>query len=197
MRFRLFGTEIYVSFLFAALITLMLACDRTGLALPTLFAVFMHECGHLFAMWALDCEPKRVRLIPASVEITRSIHTRYRNDVVIALMGPAVNIVLFFTLYFNYFAFKNETILYYGLINLLVGLFNLLPVAGLDGGTVLYSIIARKSDPNRAMLTIKIITASIAVSVFILAVTLTLRGEVNLSLYIIAVYLFLGVLLKM
>ncbi|MGI6279281.1 MAG: site-2 protease family protein, partial [Acutalibacteraceae bacterium] len=100
-------------------------------------------------------------------------------------------------LYFNYLAFKNETILYYGLINLLVGLFNLLPVAGLDGGTVLYSIIARKSDPNRAMLTIKIITASIAVSVFILAVTLTLRGEVNLSLYIIAVYLFLGVLLKM
>lgn len=70
MRFKLLGTEFYVSFLFSAVITAMLAFDRTGYALPLIFAVVMHEGGHLLAMWILDCSPKRVRLVPAAVEIT-------------------------------------------------------------------------------------------------------------------------------
>lgn len=197
MRFRLLGTDIYVSFLFAALIALMLACDKTGLALPTLFSVFMHEIGHLFAMWVLDCAPKSIRLIPASVQITKSVSNLYRNDIIVALAGPVVNLVLFGTLYFNYLAFKNQITLIYALLNLIVAVFNLLPVTGLDGGTVLFSLIAKKGDLNRAMLTLRIITAVLAVAVFVLAVTLTVRGKVNLSLYIIAVYLFMGVLMKM
>ena len=70
MRFKLFGTEFYISFLFAAVITAMLAFDRTGFILPLFFAVLVHELGHLTAMWVLDCAPKRIRLIPAAVEIT-------------------------------------------------------------------------------------------------------------------------------
>lgn len=197
MRFKLFGTDIYVSFLFIAVVTLMLACDRTGLALPTLFAVFMHETGHLFAMWMLDCAPKSIRLIPASVQITNSVAHRYRKDIIVAVMGPLVNLVLFGTLYFNYLAFKNNITLVYALINLIVGAFNLLPVNGLDGGTILFSLIAKRGDLNRAMLTLRIITAVIAVAVFILAVTLSVRGKLNLSLYIISIYLFMGVVIKM
>ena len=197
MRLRLFGCEIYISFFFCAIITLMLATDRTGLALPSLFSVIMHEIGHLFAMWVLDCAPKSIRLIPASVQVTRGISDRYINDVLIALAGPIFNLVLFGTLYYNYLAFGNRTVLIYSMINLIIAAFNLLPVNGLDGGTVLFSFIARKGDLNRAMLTLRIITAVLAATFFILAVTLTVRGKVNLTFYIIAVYLFMGVLLKM
>ena len=55
MKFRLLGTEFYVSFLFAAVITAMIAFDRTGYILPLLFAIVMHELGHLTIMWLLDC----------------------------------------------------------------------------------------------------------------------------------------------
>ena len=197
MRFKFFGTEIYISFLFAALITFMLACDKTGLALPMLFAVIMHEIGHLFAMWMLDCTPKSIRLIPASVQITKSISKPYRNDITVALFGPLSNLVLFFALYCNFLVFKSQITLCYALINLLVALFNLLPVTGLDGGTVLYSVIAKRKGPDKASLTLKIITSVLAVAVFITAVTLTVRGKLNLSLYIIAVYLFTGVVTKL
>lgn len=196
MRFKLLGTDIYVSFLFCALVTLMLATDRTGLSLPTLFAIILHEIGHLFAMWVLDCPPKSIRLIPASVQITRTITSRYSKDIWIAIAGPLVNLVLFGTLYFNYLAFKNEITLIYALLNLIIAVFNLLPVAGLDGGTVLYILVAQKSDINKAALTLKIITAVLAAAVFVLAVTLTVRGKVNVSLYIAAIYLFMGVLMK-
>ncbi len=196
MKFKFLGTQIYISFLFVAVVSLMLATDKTGLALPTLLAVTMHEAGHLFAMWLLESTPKSIRLIPASVQITRSICTKYKNDILIALAGPAVNFALSLTLYINHLAFKNETVLYYSLINLIVGVFNLLPVTGLDGGTVLFSIIAKKWDINKAMLTLRIVTLVMAASVLFLAVSLTMRGQINVSAYIVAIYLFVSVIIK-
>lgn len=197
MKFRLFGTEIYISFLFAAVITVMLATDKTGLIIPALFAVIMHEIGHLFAMWVLECSPKRIKLIPASVQITSSFSGRYKNDIIVAVCGPTVNFVLFLTLYFNYLAFKNQLVLYCALLNLIIGLFNSLPVAGLDGGTVLYSIISKKSNPNKAAVIVKIITLVIAFLIIVSAVVLTLKGKLNLSLYIVGIYLILMSIIKM
>ena len=196
MKFKLLGSEIYISFLFVAVVSLMLATDKTGLALPTLFAVSLHEMGHLLAMWIVGTPPKSIRLIPASVQITRSISSRYKNDIIIALSGPIVNFALFLTLYINYLTFGSEGILSYSLINLIVGLFNLLPVTGLDGGTVLFSLIAKKRDINKAMLTLRIISLCLGAVCLILGITLTLRGKLNVSVYIISIYLFLSVLIK-
>ena len=196
MKFKLFGTEIYISFLFAAIITLMLATDRTGLMLPCLFAIIVHEMGHLFAMWVLDVAPKQVRLIPASVQIVTPITVNYKNDIKVALFGPIVNFILFFVLYFNYLAFKNEIVLYYSLINLLVGIFNSLPVLGLDGGKIIFSILAKKTNPDKAAITLKITTFILALSVIIVAVILTVKGKVNISLYIIGIYLITMSLIK-
>ncbi len=191
MKFKLLGTEIYISFLFAALLTLMLATDRTGLVLPTFFAVLMHEIGHLFAMWVSECAPKRIRLIPASVQITSPITKRYRNDIIIAICGPLVNFVLFFTLYFNYIVYKKEITLYYALLNLLIGLFNSLPVCGLDGGTVLKAIISKRKGPDKAAIFLKIITIITAVLIIAAAVILTIKHKFNMSLFIIGIYLII------
>lgn len=196
MKFKLFGTEIYLSFLFMAFITAMLATDKTGFMLPTLFAVLMHEFGHLFIMWVLDCTPKRIKLIPASVQIVNSFSRGYKNDILIALSGPCVNLLLFSVLYYNYLCFKNEFTLYFALLNLLIGVFNLLPVKGLDGGTILFSLLCKFTDINRAVLIVKLITAIFALAVIITAVLLTLGGKLNASLYIMGIYLLIMCLIK-
>ena len=152
MRFKLFGTEFYISFLFSAVITAMLAFDRTGFALPLIFAVVMHEGGHLLVMWILDCPPKRVRLVPAAVEITAAFGCSRKKEIAVALAGPAVNLVLFFTLWFNFLAYKNEPVLVCALINLLICAFNMLPVTGLDGGTVLFRCSPAAKLPKRQRL---------------------------------------------
>ena len=197
MRLKLFGTEIYISFLFSAVITIMLLTDRTGLLVPTLFAIVMHEIGHLFVMWALECAPKRIKLIPASIQITSSFSRRYKNDIIIAICGPAVNFVLFLTLYFNYLAFKNNLTLHYALLNLIIGLFNSLPVKGLDGGTILFSILVKKMDLNKAEVIIRIITIILASALIISAIYFTANGKTNLSLYIIGIYLIVMSIIKM
>ena len=196
MKFKLFDTEIYISFLFAATVTIMLLTDKTGYMLPALFAIIMHETGHLFVMWLLECSPKRIKLIPASVQITAPFGKRYRNDILIAVSGPAVNIILFLTLYFNFLAFGNKITLYFSLLNLVIGLFNLLPVKGLDGGTILFCLLEKFRGPDKAAFTLKIITLGLAVFVIITAVTLTLRGKFNLSVFIMGIYLFIMALLK-
>ena len=197
MRFKLLGTEFYISFLFSAVITAMLAFDRTGYALPLIFAVVMHEGGHLLAMWILDCSPKRVRLVPAAVEITTAFGCPRKKEIAVALAGPAVNLVLFFTLWFNFLAYKNDPVLVCALINLLVFAFNMLPVTGLDGGTVLFSLLTCKRTPEKAVLIMRIINLSLAAAVLFAAVYLCFHGKVNISLFITALYLIVISIIKM
>ena len=197
MSFKLFGTEIYISFLFAALITIMLATDRTGFMLPALFAVFAHELGHLFAMWVLECAPKRIKLIPASVQITSSFTKRYKTDILVSLSGPLANILLFVTLYINYIAFKNQAVLCYALLNIVIAAFNLLPFVGLDGGTILYTLLCKNNDINKAAVIMKIITIISSALLIAAAVILTIKHKINISLYIIGIYLFVMSLVKL
>lgn len=189
MKFKLFGTEIYVSFLFCAVLCFMLAIDRTGLIMPTLFAVLIHETGHLIAMWAADCQPRAIRLIPASVQIIRGFSPKKCGEAAIAICGPAVNLVVFFTFYINYQMFKNELSLVFAILNLVIALFNLLPVSGLDGGTLLTIALARFTDIYKAEAIVRIITGAFAFCAFLLGVYLWVSKTLNISVFIVAVYL--------
>ncbi len=196
MRFKLLGTEIYISFLFAAVITLMLLFDKTGLILPLLFAVFMHELGHLFMMYIKESAPKRIKLIPASVQITKSFSGDYKNDILISLSGPFVNILLFSVFYFNYKCYQNTATLYIALLNLIIGVFNLLPIKGLDGGTIFYCVLCRCTNINKAELILNLISFLSGLVLLLSAVVLTIRGKINISLYIMAIYLLVTTLIK-
>lgn len=189
MKFKLFGAQIYISFLFCAMLCLMLVIDRTGLILPTLFAVLAHETGHLLAMWAADCQPRSIKLIPTSVQITRGFSPKKHGEAGIAFCGPAANLVLFGALMANYSAFKNEQSLNFAALNLVIALFNLLPVSGLDGGTLLTIFIAKFTDIYKAESIVRIITVAFAFVAFLLGVYLWVSGTVNISVFIVALYL--------
>ena len=196
MKLKIFNTEIYVSFLFAAVIAFMLVTDRTGLIIPTIFAVLIHEVAHLFTMWVMECAPKSIRLIPASVQIVRSFSPKPYGETAIALMGPICNLIAFFVLWLNYFAYGNETVLRFALINLIIGVFNLLPIKGLDGGTVLYGILCRRFEEYRAERILRTVTIVLSLVSLIVAILLTVNGGFNPSAYILAIYLAISALIK-
>lgn len=196
MKFKLFGTEIYISFLFAALIAFLLATDRTGLIIPTLFASFIHEGGHLFAMWLCECQPKKIKLIPASMQIVRDFSVSEKREIAIALCGPLANLAVFLCLFLNFLLSENETVLVFALLNLILAVFNMLPVSGLDGGTVLKNILARKTDIYSAEGKVRILTFVLSVLFLAAGVVLALRKETNISLFIMAVYLFICAIIR-
>ncbi len=196
MRFKLFGTEIYISVLFGALITVMLLFDKTGIILPLLFAVFMHETGHLFMMWLRGAAPRKIKLIPASVQITKAFTAGYKNDIIILLSGPFVNFLLFGVFYYNYLCYENITALYIALLNLIIGVFNLLPIKGLDGGSILYIVLSNRIGVNKAEITLNFISIFWGIVLIFAAVVLTVKGRFNLSLYIMGIYLLVATLIK-
>ncbi len=196
MRFKLFGTEVYVSFLFFAVVAFMLCIDRTGLVIPTLVAVLIHEMGHLFAMWLNEVSPKAIHLVPASVRIVRGFAATDRNEWLIALSGPVANLAVAGTLGLNYHWFGNSTALRFAILNLILGLFNLLPVRGLDGGTLLSLAVARLTTPDTAEKTVRTVTLVLSVLTFAVAIILTIKGVFNLSAFIVAIYFLVTAILK-
>lgn len=196
MRFKLLGTKIYVSFLFCAILCLTLAVDGTGLIIPTLFAVFIHESGHLLAMWATDCQPKEIRLIPTSVQIIRSFAEKPHGEAIITLCGPLGNFTVFGVLFVNYSIFKSEQTLLYAIINLVLGLYNMLPVTQLDGGDLLILLLCRKYDVYKSESIVRIITVIFAFLIFLFGTYLWVSKTFNLSVFVFALYLVLCGLIK-
>lgn len=198
MEFKFLGTKIYVSFLFAALVCFMIALDRTGIILPLIFSVLAHEAAHLAVMWITQCQPRSIRLIPASVQIIRGISTQKYGEELIAAAGPAANILIALVFLADYAFFKNTGILRISVVNFCTAAFNLLPVSGLDGGTLLSCLISRKTkDPYKGNRTVRIVTVFFGVFFFGAGVFLCLRGNVNLSLFAVALYLILCAMMKM
>lgn len=196
MRIKFLGTEIYISFLFCAVLCLMLIFDRTGLIIPTLFAVFIHESGHLLAMWAADCQPRAIRLIPTSVQIVREFSCKKRAEIAISICGPAANLILFFVLLINYLVFASQQSLVFAVINVVMAAFNLLPVLGLDGGTLLIECLSRFTDIYKAESIVRLITAIFAFAAFLIGVYLWVSGKANISIFIMATYLTICALIK-
>ena len=174
----------------------MIIFDKTGLIVPTLLAVFFHEMGHLLCMWAKGVAPKRIKLIPTSVQITAPSLSSFKKDIAVSLCGPLFNIIIFFTLYLNFLLYKNYEILIFALINLLIAIFNLLPLKGLDGGKILHSVISLKSGTEKADKALSIVTLAFSICIIILALYLTIHKIYNFSLYIIALYLLIISLAK-
>lgn len=196
MKLEVFGTKIYVSFLFAATVSFMLATDRTGLMIPTLFAVLVHETGHLFAMWANDCAPSEIKLIPASVQIVEAYPRSAKNEFWIIICGPLSNIAVSGALFINFYLSENDTTLKFALLNAVLAVFNLLPVSGLDGGRLAVLILSKKTNIYSAINTVRIITFIISSATFFAGVFLIIRGTVNLSVFIVALYLLLCSIMK-
>lgn len=117
-----------------------------------LFA-FFHELGHLFAGIFLGFRPKSLSINPVGLCIAFHVEVDDYNEkigkgnilalkkLIIALMGPAVNffIVIIFMLFdLKFFNIRREWVIY---SNILIGLFNLIPIYPLDGGRVLKSLL--------------------------------------------------------
>ena len=190
MRFKFFGAEIRLSFLFCAAISVMICIDRTGLMIPVLIAAAIHETGHLFTLWLYDCPPVRIDLVPAAVRIVRRGMATDENVIVTALAGPLINISFAFCAGLNWYLYKKTFVLYFAAANAALGLFNLLPASGLDGGTVLYTLLSKHISHFAAKTVVRAISIFLALAAAAAGVYLYSKERFNLSVFTAAIYLF-------
>ena len=188
MTFKLLGVNFYVSVPFAIILAFMLVCDKTGLMSASLFAVAFHEFGHLIAMRVLKCEPRTVKLSSAGILICGTKYCSIKENVIISFSGPFVNFI--FTLLFWVFGrYSNSFLLLsFSAVQFIVGLVNVLPVKGLDGGTLLY-LFLQKINLRYAGLIFSFISVFFACVVLVFGVAIAVKNVGNPSLLLLGIYL--------
>ena len=133
-----------------ALLALFVYLASPLLSAAVLLAAVCHELGHYLTLRALGADVNRVRIsaLGAEMEVAGSDHLSYGNEMMAFFAGPLINLILAFLLGY---AGRWWAVLYpMAGAQLVLGIFNLLPVRPLDGGNILWIITAWISEPFTA-----------------------------------------------
>ena len=185
LNIKIFGIKIRISYLFLLAVTLLLLTDRTGLMTASLLAIIIHESAHLSAIKILKIKCDSVDFMYSTVRINSDINISYKSSLVVSLSGPIINFLL------SPLAFaENEYIKYLGISSLIIGVFNIIPAKGLDGGDALYHLLKALKVKNTDFVYSLISYFSIGIIIFFGGV-LILYMRSNPSLLIVGVYLLI------
>ncbi|MBQ1183724.1 MAG: hypothetical protein IIX60_04685 [Clostridia bacterium] len=190
MIFKIFNIEFQISVPFAVMFAFLLVTDKTGLMSASLLAVVLHEIGHLLWMKKCHTAPKTVKMSLGGVLMVGNAFCTAKESISIALAGPIVNFLFTVVFYFLGVYFDNVLVVAFGVVQFLVGAINLLPVKGLDGGTVL-RVLTLKYCKRNADLLVKLVSFCISVAILVLGIAVTVKNTSNPSLLLLGIYLII------
>ncbi len=194
MIFNIFGIKVEITFLFVAFIAFVLSLKSPSNLLITVVSSLIHESGHLIMMLVLGNKPQKVRFELTGINIIRNQEIRIsnKNEIYISLGGPLANaiILLMCCIYLSFY--DGNFILTLACINLILMLFNLLPVKGLDGGNSLYYLLIQKFDISFSSKVLHIISVLFIGLIFIWGIYVLISSRYNISIIIIAIFLTLS-----
>lgn len=172
---RVAGIDVYVHATFFILIiwiglsywqvagTLAAVINGISFILALFVCVVLHEFGHALTARRYGIRTQSITLLPiGGVAAMERMPDDPRQEIAVALAGPAVNLVIASGLWLwltasNMLVSPDELSLTGGsflerlmLINIVLAVFNLVPAFPMDGGRVLRALLALRMDHNRA-----------------------------------------------
>ncbi|MEZ5571016.1 MAG: site-2 protease family protein [Halioglobus sp.] len=164
---RIAGVDIYIHLTFFLLVylvgisywhaqgTLVAVVNGIGFILALFGCVVLHELGHSLAARRFGIQTRNITLLPiGGVASLEKMPEDPRQEIQVALAGPAVNFIIAFALYIlldlsNIPVTSEDMSLTGGsylyrlmMMNIFLGGFNLLPAFPMDGGRVLRAVLA-------------------------------------------------------
>ncbi len=179
---RTFPVRCEFRFSFFAVLGFMVCTDSDGTMLLCALACLLHELGHLTVMLVLHDPPDSLVFYGGGIHI-RGGSTGF--PAVIA--GCAVNTALF--LVFGLIPWENEQVRLFGVINLLIAAFNLLPVRELDGHRLLELTLIHAFTPEKAARLTDICERVMLIIILPSVILLVFSGRLNFSAIIFFFYL--------
>ncbi|MFT5454886.1 MAG: Zn-dependent protease [Myxococcota bacterium] len=153
---RVLGIPIFLHWTFLGLLAGLLAwatwVGGVGALLPAALVVggvagtvVLHELGHAVAAKRYGIGTAHITLYPfGGIAAIERMPEEPGQELVIALAGPAVNFALFALLSLGGSVTGIELLRLMGMMNLGMGLFNLIPAFPMDGGRVLRAALASR-----------------------------------------------------
>lgn len=187
MIFTVFGVKVEISVPFCIVMSFLLINDKTGLMSASMLAVFIHESGHLLCMRALNCQPQSVKLSAAGALICGSKYCTASENVLIAISGPIANVLFCLLFYIAFVLHGSFLLLCFSVVQFAVGVMNLLPIKGLDGGTVVFCVLSR-FNINAEFVT-RFISIVFSCAVLTFGTFLAIKNTDNPSMLLLGIYL--------
>jgi Zn-dependent protease len=181
--------------------TLIAGIAEVGFVLALFLCVVLHEYGHALVARRFGCATRDITVLPiGGVARLERLPERPSHELLVAIAGPAVNFVIAGALGGYLVVFRPDQLQPDGtaevlslsfplrlfLVNVLLGVFNLVPAFPMDGGRVLRALLAMRMDYARATN----IAARVGQGLALLLGLLGLQS--NLMLVLIAVFIWFG-----
>ena len=158
----------------------------------------IHELGHLIAGLLMGMKPEKIELMPFGVSISFKIKVEEYNKkikkgnilelkkIIVALAGPITNLIIIFLIdQLNINILKSLTIIY---TNLIIMIFNLLPIYPLDGGRILKGFLHINFGKRKSEKYINIIS-KITLIIITSITSIVILYIHNISIVLINIYL--------
>lgn len=177
-------------------IILFLLTKQIELYALIMFFALIHECGHIFAGLILKLKPKKLDIMPFGLAVTFESYGYKKlveaKKILIALAGPLTNILIcVIALFIHIDQNVKQTIIY---SNILVALFNLIPIYPLDGGRILKGLIKLKYKNNIIADTIVNRISNILAILFTAISSILILYFKNIAILLVIIYLWIIVI---
>ena len=189
-------------FLFALLFYLTKQIELYALLM--IFALF-HELGHIISGLILGFKLEKINIMPMGLSISFKVPLENYNKkiqnssllslkkIIIALTGPVINIIIAIIFIFNNFNLEEYQRLSIIYANILLCIFNLLPIYPLDGGRILKQILKIKYGIEYSMKYVNIFENCTVILLTIIS-SIAIYYLENIAILFIIVYLWLLVI---
>ena len=199
--FSLRGTVIRMHPLFPVMIFLFFLYGKPSAACAYLLVLLLHESAHWLAAQGFRIQIAQLEITPfgGSMQTDLTAALPPARAFILSCAGPCANL---FLLLLGFLLFKydvvavNEFGMYFSSFNILMLLFNLLPVLPLDGGRMLLAILSAKAGHKRVMHILLIAGRIMAVVLVLSGALLCVRGKSTFSFCILGFYLLYAAALE-
>lgn len=152
-----------------------------------IISTLIHEISHAVAGIVLGLTVRKFCIMPFGFKITFEETGNYKNNAVkkimIAIAGPTVNILI---MAIAIICKLNNNVIY---SNLIIALFNLIPIYPLDGGRILKSILNTKKPPQKTNYIINKIS-NITLIILTAATSILILYVKNIAIIFVLAYLW-------
>lgn len=175
--------------IFAIIIILIITKQIEIYAWLMLFAL-IHELAHMFMGILLKLKPKTLEIQPFGIGIVfESFENTEKKKIAIAIAGPTINIII--AVIFSFIEIKAKSLIINS--NIILALFNLIPIYPLDGGRILKSIIRISKTKDITEDIVNKISNILMIILTTIASILILIYK-NIGLFIAIIYLWIIVM---
>lgn len=156
-----------------------------------LFA-FIHELGHMIAGILLKLKPKSLSLMPFGISITFEAYGYKKlieiKKILIAIAGPLTNLIICIVTALMHLDEQVKQLIIYS--NILIAIFNLIPLYPLDGGRILKGIIRLKYKEIEADRIVNNISNMIMIGLTAIS-SIAILYLKNIAILFVIIYLWL------